>query len=289
MRRCLAEFENEVAFLSAPPDGFVAPRLLASGTLRDGNWLVREIIEGQELYELILNCTPYDADKLIGDILQQLIILECQGLYHDDVRDSNVVLSSAGDAHVVDFGSISRIRRDCDYPDDLILAFLAFVRQVTGRIHPGVLPNARTQRAVLLNVEALPDWYRRAFQELFLKPVGEWSFAALKNSLDRQASCRGHSPRLAPGAYFLAAVLQRALEDHQQVILSLQEELRGQATKLQDKSNELESITNELESVASELKSVYASNSWRFATPMRAAGDAVRRIVACLRALFATE
>jgi hypothetical protein len=186
----LRDHRNEVAFLSAPPANFPAPRLLLHGQSDTEAWLAREQLPGTLLVDLIRSGAPYDAGVVLRDVATQLAALEAARLHHSDVRSWNVLIAPDGRATLIDYGAISRDDKDCAWPSNLFLSFLIFAHEViTGEI--GDLFPFRSPR---LNPDALPEPHRSAFWRLFELPEAEWRFARLRDSLVQMRDGRDRPP-----------------------------------------------------------------------------------------------
>jgi predicted Ser/Thr protein kinase len=259
--RLASAHRNEVAFLSNPPSGFPAPRIKASGEEIDCQWLIRECREGQNLYDLIQSGASIDDHRVISEVLAQLVILEREGLYHNDLGAHNIIVSKQGGAFLIDFGSISATRRDRRYPHNLFLGFIQFVFELTRRFDIHSVPRySSTSRATMLSIAALPALYQRVFKALLAMQPKDWSFATLKDLLDAEAARRDPDPMpLAQGIYHLVEKLQGALAADQQQILRLRREIA-----------DLRSRNLHLTARAAELEDVYTSTSWKITAPFRA-------------------
>lgn len=169
------ELDNEIAFLSNPPAGFPAPELILSGHNAVEGWLVMERFPGKLLMEKIRHGEPVDADSLIGQVLEQLLILEKQGLYHDDVRTWNIMVDDEQHARIIDYGSITGVKRDCVWPEDLFQSFAILVNEIVipQSVSPGFL------RPAALSPFNLPAPYANWLFAFWRVPASDWSFALL--------------------------------------------------------------------------------------------------------------
>lgn len=286
------EHTNEVAFLSLPADGFKAPRLLLHGNNESESWLVREMVEGNLLAEYFDSSAFIDENSVVRDVLEQLVALETNGLYHNDIRAWNVVLSKSGRAFLIDYGAISRNKKDCCWPHDVILAFLLFVREVFSRkvLHPDPV------RSPLLNLEKLPASYSNAFARLLALPEKEWGFRRLLQILSEEGEYKEFPKAFSSdgvvkilATFEEASVLyENALHHYRTAgkqakahIDAIEEavgkrigELRGDITAMQ---RSLEAKFHELELRTLEMESaVRNSRSWNITAPCRALGDLFR-------------
>lgn len=212
------EHQNEVSFLSNPPAGFGAPRLILHGNNPRELWLVRDQLEGRLLIDYFETATPYDHEKIIDDILQQLVTLERAGLYHNDVRSWNVLLSPEQRASLIDYGAISSERNDCVWPSDLLIAFLIFIREVVSHktVHPDPI------RKPWLNIGVLPIRYRNAFLKLLATPKSQWSFSYLQQCIDETNNPHSLDPAiLAEGFYTLLCTMENATSIYEETLYHL--------------------------------------------------------------------
>jgi O-antigen chain-terminating methyltransferase len=106
--------------------------------------------------------------------------LESAGLYHDDIRTWNVLIGPDDRASLIDFGAISPARRDCVWPHDIFLAFLITVQEIAN----GEVPDSNP-REPLLNPATLPEPYRAVWRVFLEQPLEQWSFALLRDLMER--------------------------------------------------------------------------------------------------------
>lgn len=175
----LQEFHNEVEFLRKPPSSYPAPRLIAELNDSSDLFLVREMMEGRLLSEMIDDGSAYDADQVISELLDQLVMLEREGLYHNDVRCWNVLMSPEGRAKLIDYGAISTDAKDCSWLEDLLLSFLITAREILERR----LVPSNPGREPALSFNTLPIRYRNAFIRVFSQDQSRWTFADLQDFL----------------------------------------------------------------------------------------------------------
>ncbi|SMQ94169.1 methyltransferase domain-containing protein [Xanthomonas fragariae] len=173
------EFRNEVDFLRNPPDGYGAPRLIAALDDRFDLFLAREMMKGRLLSELIDDETLYDADRVVSELLDQLVALERARLYHNDVRCWNVLMTQDGHAVLIDYGAISPEATDSSWLDDPLLAFLITVKEILER---RIVPTSPS-REPALDLMSLPFRYRNAFVRLFGRARARWTFQELQDNL----------------------------------------------------------------------------------------------------------
>ena len=169
----LLEWENAVAFLKDPPPGLTAPRLEGWGRSATEAWLIRELLPGMTLETHIAEGRKsYDPDRVLREVLRQLQAMEAAGLYHNDLRTWNVIIDPAGGATLIDYGSVSKSRMDCAWPNDVFLTFLIFMREALVGAQEFPVP----VRTGCFNPDRLPEPYRKAIWRMLYLPFGQWRF-----------------------------------------------------------------------------------------------------------------
>lgn len=174
------ELVREAQFLQHSPEGFDAPQHHASGGNETESWLVTDRIEGELLLDVIARGEPLDKRAVLLDVLRQLVLLERQGLYHDDIRVWNIMLDAGRRARLIDFGSIGSEPKDCVWPHNLYLAFMIFVKEVV----TGYVDKPTPLREVSISPFSLPQPYADWMNGLWSKPVSSWSFQLLLDTLE---------------------------------------------------------------------------------------------------------
>ncbi|WP_334141205.1 methyltransferase domain-containing protein [Atlantibacter hermannii] len=177
VKRNKVELENSVEFLSNPPAGFEVPTLLSSGMKHDHGWVVTEILPGVLLNEYLAGKGIIDNDKLIEQVLDQIVILEDNGFYHDDLRTWNIIYDQENEKlNLIDHGSISSNKVDCNWPFDIFQAFFIFINEI-------VLPEKNRNafwRTASINPFALPKPYCNWLNAVWQKSVSDISFNAIR-------------------------------------------------------------------------------------------------------------
>ncbi|HQE40272.1 MAG TPA: class I SAM-dependent methyltransferase, partial [Zoogloea sp.] len=125
-----AEFELEKRFFNNPPSELSVPACREIGENDAEGWLLTERFPGRLLLDLLREGEKLDSRAVLLAVLDQLRKLEAAGLYHNDVRTWNVLVSEDGTPHLIDYGSISPKAEDCVWPRNPFLAFFIFVREV---------------------------------------------------------------------------------------------------------------------------------------------------------------
>jgi O-antigen chain-terminating bifunctional methyltransferase/kinase len=172
------EWQREVAALSNVPNELVGcwPTLESFGHGADEGWLVRSIIQGELLLDVIRRGGEYDPRRVIGDVLKQLVILERDGRYHNDLRVWNALLTPAGDTLLIDYGAITDEPVGCSWPDDLFLTLFTFVHEVATRSVTTVAPYLVPPFISPLNI---PEPYAGWLTSFWAGSRQEWSFQVL--------------------------------------------------------------------------------------------------------------
>lgn len=186
----LREFHNEVVFLREPPASYPVPPLI--GALNDSSdlFLVRGMMEGRLLSDVIDEGGPYDADRVLSELLEQLVILESVGLYHNDVRCWNVLICPEGRANLIDYGAISSEAKDCSWLEDMLLSFLITAKEILD----GKMVPSSPGREPALDFMSLPARYSNAFIRVFSQEESRWTFAELKDAFAQSGNERGLAP-----------------------------------------------------------------------------------------------
>ncbi|EGD09723.1 Methyltransferase/kinase domain [Xanthomonas vesicatoria ATCC 35937] len=189
----LREFVNEVEFLSNPPLGYPAPRLIASLNDSRDLFLARSMMDGRLLSQAIDDGSAYDADEIIAQILEQLVLLERAGLYHNDVRCWNILITSEKRAVLIDYGAISNNAADCSWLEDLLFSFLITVKEILERRVVCSSPS----REPALDFTTLPARYCNAFVALFGQNRSQLTFALLQQCLQQADAAPAPLPEWA--------------------------------------------------------------------------------------------
>jgi glycosyltransferase involved in cell wall biosynthesis/SAM-dependent methyltransferase len=176
----LKEFNNEVEFLENPAKNFNSAELVTYGINKEVAWVVMQKLPGSLLLDLILNDITFDSNKILLEILEKLASLEISGYYHSDLRTWNILVDLPSKyVHIIDYGAISRIPQDCVWPGNLYFSFLIFVQEITNKRVLDPVPLRSNQFSPFKLIQPYQSWAIRLFE----KPMSEWSFVDLHNSL----------------------------------------------------------------------------------------------------------
>lgn len=228
----LEEYRNEAEFLASTSPEMGYPALLETLVDRDDCWIVREMLAGRLLLEMMTEHVPYSQERVVDGLIRKLVALEERGLYHNDVRCWNLLIDTTSEPHLIDFGAISRGRADCVWPENLLISLLITVREIfMGHVGP-VLPVRRG----LLDIGMLPMRYQAAFAQLLSLPRDAWSFKELQA---RIGSWSGETVEVS-GYIDVLAAAERAM-------LSLEGRLAAEMHEGRLAQNELASFRVQLE------------------------------------------
>ncbi len=189
-----AEFKREVQFMKNPPGDFPSAALVSSGETDASGWLVAQRIPGRLLLDLLQCGIAINHRAVLLAVLRQLAVLEKFGLYHDDVRTWNVLVAGDGATYVIDYGSISDRAQDCVWPGNPFLSFFIFVREVA----TGAVDDPEPLRTISISPYGLPQPYRTWAAVLWQRPLAEWSFGLMYQTLLDLDVCETDKPLQQP-------------------------------------------------------------------------------------------
>jgi O-antigen chain-terminating methyltransferase len=174
------EYNAEIDFLRIETKNFTTAHLITYGSHDSEAWIALEKLPGRLLVDLIRECNNYDSHKILLSVLQQLSLLEALGLYHNDVRTWNILVeTSSENVYLIDYGSISRNPQDCVWPTNIFLSFFIFIKELVSRQVDDPFPI----RSISISPYSLPDPYKAWAISFWQKPLNEWSFKKMHQSL----------------------------------------------------------------------------------------------------------
>lgn len=236
------EIADEAAFLSQPPSGFPVPQLLAHGNDNDISWLVMEKLPGRLLSDMLADGEPVDAEKLLSDVLEQLVTLEKEHLYHDDIRTWNILVDGNGQSRLIDFGSISTTRRDCSWPDNLFQSFFIFVNEIFGL-------NGNFQgfwRSAPAHPFRLSSPWSEWLYAFWQQPVDQWSYHLLKQLFDSKQSLPSPDSSLTATDLWVTAQ-ETVLLEMQSKVMQLTEQTKAIQSAEEDHIRQLTEQTQAIQ------------------------------------------
>lgn len=262
----ISEYENETNFLSSPPQNFAAPSLLLSYINDEEATIVRSLLPGKLLLDLINSGAEYNSSVILNDVLDQLATLEKSGLYHTDLRIWNVIVTESGNAKIIDFGSIARRPTDCTWPKNIHLSFVLFAQDLYLKTMPNVSIPARD---IPINPDRYPNQLRELISALYQHPFNEWSFALLHKLINAPQSSQ--TPNSSQMSLILMMISEIKSLDSAHLTL-----LHNNKEEMQSKIDELEKKYHQIQG---QLNSVLSSNSWRATRPLRYILDKIKKIL----------
>jgi O-antigen chain-terminating bifunctional methyltransferase/kinase len=239
------EFTKEVRFLQKPPPAFSAPALIAFSERETDAWLAMQRLPGRLLLDLLREGAKVDSRTVLLAVLKQLAGLEAAGLYHDDVRTWNVLVAEDGTTHLIDYGSISSKARDCAWPGNPFLSFFIFVREVA----TGVVDNSDPLRTVTISPYGLPQPYRSWATFLWRRPLTEWSFRLMYQTLLETPTEMVEEPALEPNSAWMNAI-EEAIQAQKLFANHIRQRVDAQSLEVRATKAEARAATAEAESRA---------------------------------------
>ena len=279
----IVEFKNEVNFLSNHSKNDDYPQLILSGENQNETWLVREKLEGELLLDVIDNNLNYNADLIIENILKQLVTLEKENLYHNDLRTWNVLIDSKSNAKLIDYGSISTIPADCVMPNNIFLSFYALVKEILDHaiIQPELI------RDIDYDLDKLSEPYRSIFIKLFLLQKEEISFLKLYELI---IASEENTVPLPSGIYIFEEAQNQIRSTYKTHIVNVENNLShekntshkwwAKASEAEAKASEAEAKAHEWWTKATEAEAnnyaLQQSTSWKITKPFRSISQRVK-------------
>jgi glycosyltransferase involved in cell wall biosynthesis/SAM-dependent methyltransferase len=246
------EYTNEVAFLLNPPANYLAPKLVLHNENQHETWLVREMLPGKLLLDKITAGEPYDNNKVLLDILNELVTLEKVGMYHNDVRAWNVLVNDEGNANLIDYGAIAKNPIDCVWPYNLFLSFQIFTLEVLERkvIAPDLI------REFTFNPECLFEPFRSAFLTLFKMPQDEWSFSKLLELVNQNINSQSFKPEEPlPGMVAISIATRDAFKAYKNELSAVKVQAEAIAHQAEADAQQAETKAQQAEAHAQQANS----------------------------------
>ena len=241
------EFQTECQFLSHVPDNFFVPSVICFGSNSSEAWVCYDFVDGELVSELIVNSKEIDSKKIILDVLNQSIILESNGYYHNDIRLWNIMAFRDGSFHLIDYGSISKKKEDCEWPFNIYFSFFIFIFEITGKIAGDIHP----LRSIALTPGGYPHPYDTLLRKLWEIPLNEWNFGLIKKLFTELDMGMEHAPQLqeAWGTALEQALqtLKLAQKETATQLKALTAQTEGAAQQAQAQISQAESRIHQLE------------------------------------------
>ncbi|MDU6434516.1 MAG: hypothetical protein E6556_17255 [Pantoea sp.] len=296
------ELMNESNFLEGNIEGFRAAKLISYGSFEHESWMVRTTIPGKLLLDVIMNNEDYDDEKVISGILEQVCILEKNGLYHNDLRPWNILIGNDGLVYIIDYGSISPKVLDGDDLYGQILSCFVLIKEVAQHR----IRRQGSQRPPFISPYDFPEKYQKWLSRVWALPSQQWTFqnilAAYNHSPDTHvdipvsAMLESHLSTTVNYLSWRFTQLQNDYAVKMGIILDKSQHSTKHNATIEEKtypviqdvsvqSSDAEKVllTNELneqrhtaQQLRKELDLVYACNSWKVTYPLRMISKAAK-------------
>ena len=246
------EIQREADFLRSPPHGFPSPHLITVGVNDSQSWLVRELLPGYILSEMILKKCEYNSANIIRDVLDQLCTLEANNLFHNDLRVWNILITAKGRAVLIDYSDITDKKQDVVWPHDLFLSFWIFIHEVVTAAQEPPFPH----RQPFISPFNLPAPYQQWAMSMWSCPTNQWSFKFLRDEYQKMQKSNskktGSHKKVAKLPVSSSILWMRAMEEH---FNTLNNSLRGLESRSQiiesklqaTASDKIQAVQNQLE------------------------------------------
>lgn len=176
----LSEIEREAAFLRESFGRGSCPQLIGFEVSSGKGYLIRELVAGEMILDIIDSGRDVDRQVVIRDILVECIELEDRGLYHQDIRVWNVLRREDGRYCLIDFGAISANKSDCFWPENIYISFLTFIKELLRA--PFVV--AAPIREISVTPYAFSGHLSYWLADLAKVPLSSWSFKLMLEKLE---------------------------------------------------------------------------------------------------------
>ncbi|WP_447882894.1 methyltransferase domain-containing protein [Serratia fonticola] len=167
-----SELMNESVFLKNEIPGFRSSELFCYGSNDSESWLVRSAVPGRLLLDIILAGDEYDDEKIIEGILDQITILEAQGLYHNDLRPWNILIGDDSQVYIIDYGSITSSISDGDDLYGQMLSFFILIKEIAQH----TIREQGSQRPRFISPHDFPEKYQKWMTKVWMMPSQQWTF-----------------------------------------------------------------------------------------------------------------
>ncbi|HGN9372144.1 TPA: methyltransferase domain-containing protein [Citrobacter pasteurii] len=290
------ELKSESVFLERKIEGFRSSDLVCYGSNESESWLVRTLTPGRLLLDIILAGDKYDDEKIVADILEQITLLEENGLYHNDLRLWNILLGDDGKVHVIDYGSISNRISDGDDLYGQILSFFALIKEIAHH----KIREQESQRPQFISPHDFPEKYKKWLTKVWLLPSHQWNFKNIYAAFLDQNEVNEDIPVSAILESYLSSTINHmnwqiklienkivtcdsnaSIHSHE-LDVKLSAQIDNLSEKIDDTNNRITGIIDEhnIENqLRNELNLVYASTSWKITYPLRLISTLVRKVL----------
>ncbi|HCP9964537.1 methyltransferase domain-containing protein [Citrobacter braakii] len=226
------ELQNAHDFLTKPAVGIAVPQVLSFCIDEEDGWLVTSILPGMLLNDFLASKNKINVDELIASILKQLTALEKQKLYHDDLRTWNILYDQETNKyHLIDYGSISHDKKDCDWPFNVFQAFFIFINDI-------LLPQYNKDAfwwSSGINPFSLPKEYANWLCAVWQQPVSKLSFELISSFFNDKAQLPDFEARITSLDLWVRAQENAILESQSRILGS-----NGDIKYIHDLLNEIQ-------------------------------------------------
>ena len=161
------EFENEVKFLENEVLIENKPKLKYKFENEKFGIIARDLINGEILYNILTKLSFDDKKRIVLDLLSQLIILEKNGLFHNDLRVWNIIVNQNNNVSLIDYGAITESSKDCEWPSNVFHSFIVLVIEIFSEDYSHINP---TRKLDLTKLHHLRELQLPATKTLLEKP-----------------------------------------------------------------------------------------------------------------------
>ena len=124
------EFKYEINFLENEVVIKNKPKVVFSFANKEFGVIAREKIDGVLLHKRIKDLSFKDKKKLVLHLISQLVILEENNLYHNDLRVWNLIIDHTNEVSLIDYGAITESSNDCVWPSNVFYSFIVLVVEI---------------------------------------------------------------------------------------------------------------------------------------------------------------
>ncbi|ANS42063.1 methyltransferase domain-containing protein [Serratia inhibens] len=184
------ELMNESIFLKKDIPGIRDSELLCYGSNSSESWLVRTSVPGRLLLDIILNNEDYDDEKIISGVLEQVTILEENGLYHNDLRPWNILVGDDEQVYLIDYGSISNFVTDGDDLYGQMLSFFVLIKEIAQH----KIRVQGSQRPPFISPYDFHGKYKVWMMKVWMMPSQQWNFKNITLAYQEYSDITGEVP-----------------------------------------------------------------------------------------------
>ena len=245
-----------VKFLSEFGGSHGFPKLYASEIYKDEylgqSFIVRDKLEGETLEKIIASGEDFDHWDVIKQVLSQLVFLEENGLYHDDVHQCNVLYKD-GKAFLIDYESIGEQKSTAIHRFNLLQVFFSFMccllENVSQNVNPKLLLHLKKHVDIkkyhqISKIKSGEKFFARLYEILFESDDDE------KNIEDYTAA-EEEILLLEDNISFSGGYIHRRVEEHQRYLaMSVDPWIKAADKLIYDQCNKMEDVENFLNTQA---------------------------------------